>query len=564
MICISKIVHRQSIRIKLTFEYDSAIITKVKTIPSSRYSKTLRAWHIDYDKKEYNFLLSLGYIITILPQTGTTTKSENASIASTPSGEDSPSVSFSSPQDIKADIPIKTGKKIVLNNQMFRFQLGYNKDDVAFIKKMERAYWNNNYLTWVIKASVKNLQLLQDRFRLWDSQQYEKILKTISLTENPMKVELYTTPEHRGKIAVKLSGYKVDIEFMKHIPERSYCKVFKRWILPNERIIIERITDHYTAKGAKIINRLPKSAKYYQKAERSLGQKQRYLLRKFGSKFQPLLKEYTDVLIAERYSWQTIISYAGAFYNFSNYIGLEKVAIANEREVTRYIASIAAKKVSDSTINQIVSAIKLYYQKVIFRPNFELQKLRRPRKGRYLPTILSIQEVERILKSLTNLKHITLLYTLYSSGMRLGEVLSVRMNDIHWDRNQIFIKAGKGKKDRMVMLSKMLKEVLIKYVDQYQPEYWLFEGQNGHTQYSPKSVQNVVKNATKKAGINKRVTPHVLRHCFATHLMDNNTGIRYIQELLGHKDIKTTLIYTHVTTASTASIQSPLDSLRLE
>ena len=267
------------------------------------------------------------------------------------------------------------------------------------------------------------------------------------------------------------------------------------------------------------------------------------------------------VLIAQRYSWKTIISYANAFVAYSKWIGLESVPIADERSVQQYIASIASKKVSDSMVNRAFSAIKLYYQKVIFRPDFVIEKLKRPRKGRYLPTILSVAEVGRILKALSNLKHTTLLYTLYSSGMRLGEVLSVRVNDIHWDRNQILIKGGKGKKDRMVMLSQTLKEILKMYVDQYQPEYWLFEGQDGVHQYSSSSVQRVVKNAAGLAGINKRVTPHTLRHCFATHLMDNNTGVRYIQELLGHKDIKTTLIYTHVTTASTTSIRSPLDYL---
>jgi site-specific recombinase XerD len=168
------------------------------------------------------------------------------------------------------------------------------------------------------------------------------------------------------------------------------------------------------------------------------------------------------------------------------------------------------------------------------------------------------------LGALDNIKHITILYTLYSSGLRLDELLNLRVNDISFDRNQIFIRQGKGNKDRVVMLSDLLKRLLIFYTDEYKPVYWLFEGKDKKTQYSPSSVRNIVKLATMKAGITKRVTPHKIRHCFATHLLDGGTDIRYIQELLGHKDIKTTLIYTHVTTKNVTQIKSPLDNLNIK
>ena len=145
-----------------------------------------------------------------------------------------------------------------------------------------------------------------------------------------------------------------------------------------------------------------------------------------------------------------------------------------------------------------------------------------------------------------------------------GQTLNnLRVQDISFDRNQIFVNKGKGKKDRVVMLSDVLKLLLIKYTDKYKPVYWLFEGRDQKTQYSASSVQKVVKQAAYKAGINKPVTPHKIRHCFATHLLDEGTDIRYIQELLGHKDIKTTLIYTHVTTRNIKKIKSPLDNLNL-
>ena len=165
------------------------------------------------------------------------------------------------------------------------------------------------------------------------------------------------------------------------------------------------------------------------------------------------------------------------------------------------------------------------------------------------------------MESISNTKHIVLLYVLYGSGLRLNESLSVRVEDMWWDRNQLIVRGGKGNKDRIVMLSQTLKQLLRKYFDEYMPQQWLFEGQDRMTQYSERSVQKVVKNAVNKAGITKKVSPHTLRHCFATHLLDSGVQLPYIQALLGHKDVKTTMIYTHVTTQSLAHVMSPLDRL---
>jgi len=189
--------------------------------------------------------------------------------------------------------------------------------------------------------------------------------------------------------------------------------------------------------------------------------------------------------------------------------------------------------------------------------------MKRPRKGTYLPTILSKGEVERMLVSTKNLKHLTILYILYGGGLRRAELLNLRVQDILWERNQVLVKSGKGRKDRLVMLSHTLKELLAQYFDEYQPEYWLLEGSRSQ-QYSASSIGAVVKQAAKRAGIRTKVTPHTLRHCFATHLMDGGLDSRYIQKLLGHKDIKTTLIYTHVTNRSLNQITSPLDQINFQ
>ena len=222
---------------------------------------------------------------------------------------------------------------------------------------------------------------------------------------------------------------------------------------------------------------------------------------------------------------------------------------------------MGSEKVSDTYLNTAINSIKFYYQQVVFNKDLVIEEIKRPKKAKPLPVILSTSEIDRILRSTENLKHATLLYTLYSSGIRLNEILSLRVEDLWWDRDQVMIKSGKGKKDRIVPFSGVLKRLMTAYFDEYKPIYWVFEGQDRKYQYSEKSVQNVVKRAALSAKINKKVTPHTIRHCYATHLLDGGTDIRYIQELLGHANITTTLIYTHVTNHSINKIQSPLDRL---
>ena len=186
-------------------------------------------------------------------------------------------------------------------------------------------------------------------------------------------------------------------------------------------------------------------------------------------------------------------------------------------------------------------------------------KLRKPTT---LPTVLSLKDISKILAVTKNLKHKTMLFLIYSAGLRLGELLELKLGDIDSDTMKIYVRKGKGKKDRYIMLSENVLNLLRDYYKVYKPNDYIFEGQNGG-KYSPKSVQSVFKTALKKAGIKKKATVHTLRHSFATHLLDDGTDIRYIQELLGHKRLETTQIYTHVSSYSINKIKSPADKLKI-
>ena len=229
-----------------------------------------------------------------------------------------------------------------------------------------------------------------------------------------------------------------------------------------------------------------------------------------------------------------------------------------KEEIRQYVLGrIKKERISESTQNGIINALKFYYEKVLGRPR-AYYDLERPKKPRQLPDFLSRKEVVRIFQATGNLKHRSILMMIYSSGLRLGELTRLRVADIHPDRGQVFVKAGKGKKDRYTVLSPKLMDTLKRYLGEYKPRYWLFEGQDGG-QYSPRSVQQILRRAVEKSGANPFVTVHSLRHSFATHLYESGMDIRQIKELLGHESIKTTEIYTHLTDRQPPA--SPLDSL---
>ena len=173
---------------------------------------------------------------------------------------------------------------------------------------------------------------------------------------------------------------------------------------------------------------------------------------------------------------------------------------------------------------------------------------------------MSYNEVNQLLSAPSNLKHRAILSTCYSSGLRLGELVNLRIEDIHSESNYIFIKGAKGKKDRKSILSKVLLDLLRKYYKVYKPAYWLFEGQDGG-QYSRSSIQKIFRKAVRKSNINPWATVHTLRHSFATHMLQQGVNLRYVQSLLGHESSKTTEIYTHVMAINNKEIVSPLDKL---
>jgi integrase/recombinase XerD len=228
-----------------------------------------------------------------------------------------------------------------------------------------------------------------------------------------------------------------------------------------------------------------------------------------------------------------------------------------ERLRSYFFYCITTLKMRESQMHSRINAVKFYFEKVLKRPKL-FHEIPRPKKPHILPKVLSTQDIKRLLATTTNKKHALMLKLCYGMGLRVSELINLKIEHIDSKRMQVLIEAAKGKKDRYVHLPATILPALREYYSIYRPSVYLFEGQLGG-QYSARSAQVVFKQALKGARINKKVGIHSLRHSYATHLLEQGTDIAFIQKLLGHNSIKTTQLYTHVSRIQQTRIQSPLD-----
>ncbi len=275
------------------------------------------------------------------------------------------------------------------------------------------------------------------------------------------------------------------------------------------------------------------------------------------------LRAYVEMMRLKNYSPNTIQTYRTCFIQFLIYWGETKPSTLNQYQVMDYLVKMKHEQQWTWNMqNQMINAVKFFYEHVLKRPR-ETYDLPRAKKEQKLPVVYAPEEVKKIIEVTENLKHKTILCIAYSGGLRVSEISNLQTGDIDSKRMVITIRQGKGRKDRQVMLSLTLLELLRIYYKSYKPVLWLFEGING-TQYSVRSIDKIMQEAKAKAGIKKGGSIHALRHSFATHLLEGGTDLLSIKELLGHNSLRTTEVYTHVGRILTNRIQSPLDKLNIK
>lgn len=255
-------------------------------------------------------------------------------------------------------------------------------------------------------------------------------------------------------------------------------------------------------------------------------------------------KEFLDKLELKRYAMNTARTYISCFEIFMIEFPDQDLVTITEQDIQRYLNKLCQKGVSTSKLNQIINSIKFYYETVMQMPN-RFYSIDRPFKEERLPKVISQQEVAKIINATNNIKHRCILSLLYSAGLRRQELIDLKISDIDSKRMLIIITQGKGRKDRVTVLSEKVLVDLRVYFKEYQPRFYLFEGKPG-SKYGVTSIRKILIRACEKSRMTKNVTPHMLRHSFATHLLEAGTDLRYIQNLLGHNSSKTTEIYTRV------------------
>lgn len=279
---------------------------------------------------------------------------------------------------------------------------------------------------------------------------------------------------------------------------------------------------------------------------------------------EKLLRKVNEEIKLRGYSPKTNKAYLGHIKRFIRYFRQKKINEISNEEIREYLLSlINDTECSEAYLDQVISAIKFLYNNVLKKTDIVVE-IKRPKKHKKLPEVLSEGDICRLFNSISNKKHRLILLLTYASGLRVSEVVRLKLENFDFERKLIHVKQGKGKRDRYTILSQVVIKNLKEYIRFMKPDEWLFPGAKPGTHITERSVQKILDKAVAKAKISKNVTVHTLRHSFATHLLERGTDLRYIQELLGHASSKTTEIYTHVSRRKLSNIQSPLDRIMLD
>lgn len=440
-------------------------------------------------------------------------------------------------------------KRVVIDGrQRIRLIFKYDPELVKEIKTITGITWDPERKFWHIPDIDHPITFLRKSFKSRYRIYYQEGVRIQSNTDNLI---FYQEVQSEDRIYIRFD-YNIEvIDLIKTLDGHYWHSGKKLWSIDggrnNLRIFINTLINRDYKPIAVDIYRPDKIISK---------------LNTYKSSNQVLPQELMNYLILKNYSKNTIRIYTEHICLFLEKCKQDNISELKADELTKYVQSrMTQTNYSRSYQNQMINAIKLYFRVMLNRDITKLE-LPRPKKEKRLPIVFSRDEIKSIITTTFNLKHKTIITLIYGTGVRLGESVNILVRDIDFNRKLIHIRAAKGKKDRIVPLPEILVKQLDLYLKQYLPTEYLFEGLNNQ-QYSPRSVQKILKKALARTGIQKNASVHSLRHTFATHALEDGIDIRLVQEILGHSNIKTTEIYTHISNANILSIQSPLDKLDL-
>jgi len=468
--------------------------------------------------------------------------------------------------------------KIMHNNSdRIKLEFPYDKELAERIRQIDGVSWSQSLRVWHIPFSRQAFLALRHRIPdlEFDSDSFDSLIDKVEPVTIPVSSEkgrriIVSALEvnHLRMFCIKAGSDDRLISIIRQLPAINWNPKWNGWLLANTpdnlRLIFKVFKGVAWIDTSLVFNNVETKTRNsnVKKANPPLV---RVNLPVLDAENENRILKFIEWLKSARYSQSTVKTYCESLKVFFRYLNNKLPDdIGNDDLIDFNNHYILKNGYSASFQNQVVNAIKLYFKKIESR-KLDIEAIKRPRREKKLPNVLSKQEVERLLKAASvNIKHQSALSLIYSCGLRRGELINLKLTDVDSNRGLLLIRNAKGKKDRVSPLSDKVIEMLRKNYRKNKTEVFLFEGWKKGIKYSERSVEEVLKKYVKLAAINKPVTLHWLRHSYATHLLENGTDLRYIQEILGHKSSKTTEIYTHVSTKQLQKIKSPFDDLDLE
>ena len=567
MVQLRKLFHKGNDQIGIYFGFDEVLKIKAKSI-GAQWSQSHKCWYVLYNKENYNLIKrNFGDVEIVKDENKkrqpepAVIQHENVHIAEVIS-EIQPTVKV----DHKGLDP-ETAGKIVFTGSIGKYwilKVPYKEGLTPKLMDIKGVYWNKGQKAFFVlrhvnvKFKVEALLGIGEIF----PHEYFNLERVVS---NPNTfIELNEYSLDKKWMILNCPPVPYLIEQVKRWEGSRFSKANNAYLLTATPAVFDNLKKLAEELSISIHNNLPQRylSKYkaMNKKAMELQNVREMMLQQVPVKARTYTLAMLDYLMAQNYSANTIRNYMKSFNLFLRFNCYQNPDTLTEMQIVKHLAGMTEKGLSASSLNMLINALLYYFRTVLKRDSFEI-KLPRPRKEHHLPTVLTMEECMRIFSYVDNPKHKLLLLMGYGAGLRRSEIVALKWEDILFEEHKIHVKQSKGNKDRIVMLPYSVVEYLKNYRTLYPSDGWVFAGQYKGEALSGRTVQVVMKMAVSKAGLEKKATVHTLRHSFATHLLESGTDIRYIQQLLGHSSIKTTMIYTHITPKAAKNIISPLDRL---
>ncbi|MGF7140743.1 tyrosine-type recombinase/integrase [Roseimarinus sediminis] len=582
VLTLKKIEHRNASRIGVFFPFHRPTSDRLKALGAT-YSRTWRCWYFDYSRENYQLLKQ--HFPDLLIVTSNKTKHDDAAAAGSESRDLPPIAPVSDavkqneagsklpdrgPMPLKqehkaAAVPLAQKLHVQCFDNLGKYwvvRMRYHRPTSQEMLKIKGVYWNKQEKAYLIyrdehvKRRVETLleqnDLLPDDYFSKEKKQAGGVVVVKAHRENTSLMQVEVP-----------ASFKLQ-QMIKRFALARYSKEYQCYLLPATPEVFKAIGTHYETVEVGIKSQLPngylKKENMPRRKSLLLDKAKMRMIDRTPEKGLLYMERMVDQMLANNMSHNTINNYGQAFLRFLRDHAYADPSTIDYHDIVKYLGQLMMKGLTSASGQMLVSALNYYYQHVEQNHSIVF-KLPRPRAEKKIRTVFTMDECLQVFGTIENPKHKLVLMIAYGAGLRLNEVITLKWEDVLLAEQKIHIKNGKGKKDRMVMLPYTLISMLEHYRALYPSEGYVFEGQIAGTPYSRSSVDRVMGRAMKKSGLSKKGTVHSLRHSFATHLLDLGTDIRYVQELLGHKDIKTTMIYSHLSQSNVDRIQSPLDRI---